>query len=302
MNHSNNIAIVSSIRRQSRCGHCQEPGHNRRTCPVIAESRRQVSRQIRQIVAESLRYERQEAVQSNSPLERQDTIDSSVPLPSPQSVASPQLVPRSTAPPLPTPQPVVEVEPETTCVANPDEQDDCPICLCSFEKTNVFVPKCGHKICGDCFFNNIRTNKQTGTSCPMCRQTTVPSNTFTVVRQVQRVVRRSPNNGITRRPLSEVANAVQSEIELLNHSVRPFRPEPPTEGEVGQNYYNFITSLRNMVAPEISEELEVQLDRALVDIGFHFTVRAPGNRRSLISSESGESIETLYNRWNNELF
>lgn len=265
--------VVGGFRRQTRCGHCHQIGHNRRTCPVVAPT----------IIA-----------QHNLPTER-------------DASSSPEQHPR-TDPPQPHPQPVSEATPgpESRCVANPDEQDDCPICMCSFGKTNVFVPKCGHKICGDCFFNNIRTNKHTGTSCPMCRQTTVPPNTFTVVqrvvRQVQRAARRSSNNEIPRRPLSEVANAVQSEIDLLNHSVRPFRPEAPTDGEVGENYYNFITNLRNTVAPEVCDDLEVLLDRALVDIGFHFTVRSAANRRTLISEEGAQTAEALYSRWNNELF
>lgn len=267
--------VVGGFRRQTRCGHCHQIGHNRRTCPVAAPT----------IIA-----------QHNLPTER-------------DASSSPEQHPR-TDPPQPHPQPVSEatpdlndilndVIPESICVADPDEQDDCPICLSSFEKTNVFVPKCGHKVCGDCFFTNIRTNKHTGTSCPMCRQTTVPPNTFTTVR---RVARRSPNNEIPRRPLSEVANAVQSEINLLNHSVRPFRPEAPVEGEVGENYYNFITNLRNKVAPEVCDDLEVLLDHALVDIGFHFTVRSAANRRTLISEEGAQTAEALYSRWNNELF
>ncbi len=254
---------LTNVRNASRCGICHHHGHNRRTCPVAA------------------------SVVISQHHERPDTV-----------ISTPQ---RNIAPPQPHPQPVSEAtpDPESRCVANPDEQDDCPICMCSFEKTNVFVPKCGHKVCGDCFFTNIRTNKHTGTSCPMCRQTTVPPNTFTTVR---RAARRSPNNEIPRRPLSEVANAVQSEINLLNHSVRPFRPEAPVEGEVGENYYNFITNLRNKVAPEVCDDLEVLLDHALVDIGFHFTVRSAANRRTLISEEGAQTAEALYSRWNNELF
>lgn len=63
-------------------------------------------------------------------------------------------------------------------VGNPDEQKECPICLNEFEKTNVFIPKCGHKLCGDCFFRNICSNRQSGRNCPICRKTTIPSNIF----------------------------------------------------------------------------------------------------------------------------
>lgn len=62
------------------------------------------------------------------------------------------------------------------CKIDPDDQKDCPICFCEFKKTNIFIPKCGHKICGDCFFQNIYTNRRTGKKCSICRQIIVPSN------------------------------------------------------------------------------------------------------------------------------
>ena len=69
-------------------------------------------------------------------------------------------------------------EQDITCKIDPDDQQECPICLNNFDKTNVFIPKCGHKICGNCFFENIRNNKNTGRNCSLCRQVIIPNNVF----------------------------------------------------------------------------------------------------------------------------
>ena len=39
---------------------------------------------------------------------------------------------------------------------------------------NYMVPKCGHKICCDWLFSNIKQNKTTGNLCPLCRQESIP--------------------------------------------------------------------------------------------------------------------------------
>ena len=70
----------------------------------------------------------------------------------------------------------IETVPEPSCIADPSNQKECPICLCEFKETNIFAPKCGHKICGDCFFKNIKYNKKFGRLCSLCRQVIVPSN------------------------------------------------------------------------------------------------------------------------------
>ena len=47
--------------------------------------------------------------------------------------------------------------------------NDCPICLCKLEKTNIIIPKCNHTICIDCFIGNLCSNVHTGNKCSICR-------------------------------------------------------------------------------------------------------------------------------------
>jgi len=49
-------------------------------------------------------------------------------------------------------------------------ENDCPICLCKLEKTNIIIPKCKHTICIDCFIGNICSNVHTGNKCSICRE------------------------------------------------------------------------------------------------------------------------------------
>ena len=45
-------------------------------------------------------------------------------------------------------------------------EEQCPICLTTFENKNIFITKCGHTFCGDCIMTNIQINNK----CPLCRQ------------------------------------------------------------------------------------------------------------------------------------
>ena len=52
--------------------------------------------------------------------------------------------------------------------------NDCPICMNDMGVNNYLVPVCGHKVCMNCFINNIRQNKQQGHLCCLCRKNTIP--------------------------------------------------------------------------------------------------------------------------------
>ena len=69
--------------------------------------------------------------------------------------------------PIPTPTPIAiaSAKPLVDCVKEPREAHDCPICMEDFQKTDVFVTRCGHQFHGTCMIRHI---KQYDT-CPMCR-------------------------------------------------------------------------------------------------------------------------------------
>lgn len=57
---------------------------------------------------------------------------------------------------------------ETEIVAEPE--NECPICLCKLEKTNVVIPNCNHILCINCFIQNLCTNSFSGHKCSLCRE------------------------------------------------------------------------------------------------------------------------------------
>ena len=57
---------------------------------------------------------------------------------------------------------------ETEIVAEPE--NECPICLCKLEKTNVVIPNCNHILCINCFIQNLCSNSFSGHKCSLCRE------------------------------------------------------------------------------------------------------------------------------------
>ena len=47
-------------------------------------------------------------------------------------------------------------------------EDECPICMMEIEK-NYVMPKCGHRVCINCFVENMKRNKMSGEKCSLCR-------------------------------------------------------------------------------------------------------------------------------------
>lgn len=48
--------------------------------------------------------------------------------------------------------------------------EECPICYNPFEQTNYILPKCGHKVCLDCFKKCILSKNTNTNECCMCKQ------------------------------------------------------------------------------------------------------------------------------------
>jgi len=63
------------------------------------------------------------------------------------------------------PTPIATATPLVDCVKEPCKALDCPICMEDFQKTDVFITRCGHQFHGTCM---IRHMKQYD-NCPMCR-------------------------------------------------------------------------------------------------------------------------------------
>jgi hypothetical protein len=51
------------------------------------------------------------------------------------------------------------------CVEEPCPSDECPICMDSLQKTDLFVSRCGHQFHGTCMVRHMKQND----NCPMCR-------------------------------------------------------------------------------------------------------------------------------------
>ena len=183
-------------------------------------------------------------------------------------------------------------KPMTISELNTDncDGDECPICLCSVGDKNYMIPKCGHKICCDCLFTNIKQNKTTGNLCPLCRQESIPKNVLTV-RETRRPSVRNVYRAVNE---SEVMNATIAALDSLNYETRPLSPDPINAGERGYHFYTLLNSIRNLeVDSEIKENLEILLDNAVsIDVGYEIMHELTSNS---VSNER-------YNMWQDNIF
>jgi len=185
-------------------------------------------------------------------------------------------------------------KPMTISELNTDNtaDDECPVCLCSIGDRNYMVPKCGHKICCDCLFTNIKQNKTTGNLCPLCRQESIPKDALTVKESRRGPIRTST----VYRDVSEsqVMNATMAALDSLNYETRPLSPDPINTGERGYHFYTLLNSIRNLeVDSEIKENLEILLDNAVsIDVGYEIMHELTSNN---VSNER-------YNIWQDHIF
>jgi hypothetical protein len=55
-------------------------------------------------------------------------------------------------------------------ITQPNNLNECPICMEEIKERNYVMPKCGHLVCVKCFVINMKTNHNTGHLCSQCRQ------------------------------------------------------------------------------------------------------------------------------------
>lgn len=48
--------------------------------------------------------------------------------------------------------------------------ETCPVCYEPIKSTNYIIPKCGHKLCLDCYKKCILSKKECANKCCLCRQ------------------------------------------------------------------------------------------------------------------------------------
>ena len=65
-----------------------------------------------------------------------------------------------------------EIQREIT-QSNNNKENECPICMEEIKERNYVMPKCGHRICVNCFVKNMNINKNTGHLCSQCRQVVI---------------------------------------------------------------------------------------------------------------------------------
>ena len=58
--------------------------------------------------------------------------------------------------------------PPPSAPQEPDDNDDCPVCLNKLGNNDFVVTKCNHKICLSCFMDNYNKSRN-GHLCPLCR-------------------------------------------------------------------------------------------------------------------------------------
>jgi hypothetical protein len=66
---------------------------------------------------------------------------------------------------LDEPTPIAASTTLVDCVKEPCKALDCPICMEDFQKTDIFVTRCGHQFHGTCMIRHMKQHD----NCPMCR-------------------------------------------------------------------------------------------------------------------------------------
>lgn len=243
--------------RQSRvitCGYCKEVGHNRRTCVQLVN-------------------DRNDALENNLHMNTVDLTDSLANIDKPMTISELECS---------------ECSECSECKIEECSDEECPVCLSSIGKDNYMVPKCGHKICCDCLFANVKQNKTTGNLCPLCREESVPKDALTI-KKISRTSRISPllNAGT-------IMSATIRGIDFLQYQSRPTNPDEISVGERGYHYSTLLNTIRNLnVDQDTIENLEILVDNAtIIDFGYE------------IMHELMEltPAETNYNGWQDEIY
>ena len=59
---------------------------------------------------------------------------------------------------------------ETETETETESKETCPVCYESIQSNNYIVPKCGHKLCLDCYKRCILSQGDCANKCCLCRQ------------------------------------------------------------------------------------------------------------------------------------
>jgi hypothetical protein len=247
--------------RQSRvitCGYCRGVGHNRRTCVQLVN-------------------DRNNALENNLELNAIDLTDSFANIDKPMTISELEC------------SECIECNDKSSKL-DECEDEECPVCMCSIGKNNYMVPKCGHKICCDCLFTNVKQNKTTGNLCPLCREESVPKDALTI-KHISRISRNSRNPPLN---AGTIMSATTRAIDFLQYQSRPTNPDEITVGQRGYHYSTLLNTIRNLnVDQNTIENLEILVDNAsIIDFGYE------------IMHELMELTppETNYNGWQDEIY
>ena len=242
--------------RQSRvitCGYCKEVGHNRRTCVQLVN-------------------DRNDALENNLHTNTVDLTDSFANIDKPMTISE------------------LECSECSECKIEECSDEECPVCLSLIGKDNYMVPKCGHIICCDCLFANVKQNKTTGNLCPLCREESVPKDALTV----KKSYRISRNSRVPPLNAGTIMSATIRAIDFLQYQSRPTNPDEITVGQRGYHYSTLLNTIRNLnVDQNTIENLEILVDNAsIIDFGYE------------IMHELMEltPAETNYNGWQDEIY
>ena len=134
-------------RKQSKCSTCNQPGHNKRSCPTNSHSFIPRSFECDNIVAIS--------APPKPPTTKNASTSTSTSTTSDKKISTD----------------VIKVK-SHGCQANiKPPKDECPICLGDIKHNkNSVILKCGHKFCSDCIFKTYASDGDNACCCPLCRK------------------------------------------------------------------------------------------------------------------------------------
>lgn len=133
-------------KKQSKCSTCNQPGHNKRSCPTNSHS----------FIPRS--FECDNVVAISAPPKPPTTKNAST---STSTSTSDKKISTN----------VIKVKSRGSQADIKPPKDECPICLgvIKHNKNSVNL-KCGHKFCSDCIFKTYASDGDNACCCPLCRK------------------------------------------------------------------------------------------------------------------------------------
>ena len=133
-------------RKQSKCSSCNQPEHNKRSCPTNSHS----------FIPRS--FECDNVVAISAPPKPPTTKNAST---STSTSTSDKKISTD----------VIKVKSRGCQADIKPPKDECPICLGDIKHNkNSVILKCGHKFCSDCIFKTYASDGDNACCCPLCRK------------------------------------------------------------------------------------------------------------------------------------